>query len=173
MDTVRVELLLHGISDVDLDYDTCKSLLHVLAQRLRSLPSPTCDQNCLTSSWMDVPTISAQSCHTRMIPPFARDMLRLFHLQALLIIARNGLHRGHVYMCPVTWCGLLLGSFELQFLDESQIWWSSSGSGTEARHAQSLININENYSNCLISGTSSGHRRPSRVNPARSLQSVA
>ena len=42
---VRVEIFRQGKSFfLDCDYDTSRSLLHVLAQRLRSSPSPTCDQ---------------------------------------------------------------------------------------------------------------------------------
>ena len=48
-------------------------------------------------------------------------------------------------MGPVTWCGLLPGLVGSQFQNEPQIRWSSLGSGTEARHAQSLVNINQNY----------------------------
>ena len=59
----------------DREYDPSKSLLHVLAQRLRSSPSPTCDQDCYSPSLMDldvgkvgltshihVPITGAQTC---------------------------------------------------------------------------------------------------------------
>ena len=45
-------------------------------------------------------------------------------------------------MGPLTWRVLSPGLFGSQFLDESQIRWSSSGSGTKARHAQGLVNFN-------------------------------
>ena len=67
---------------------------------------------------------------------------------------------GHVSWVPSTWCGLppdLVGS---QLLDESQMQWSSAGSGTEARYAQSLTKIDENCPTCSISGPSSRRQVP-------------
>ena len=62
--------------------------------------------------------------------------------------------------CPygsadVVWVAGLVGS---QLLNESQIRWSSSGSGAETRHSQSLVKIDENCSSCLISVPSSSVR---------------
>ena len=61
------------------------------------------------------------------------------------------------FLGPLTCCGLHLCLFGSQFLDESQIRWSSSRSVAEARHAQGLVNIIENCPICLMSGPSSGH----------------
>ena len=66
----------------------------------------------------------------------------------------------HVSLIPLTWCGLLLGLVGLQLLDGSQIRWSSSGTGAEARDAQHLVRIDENCLGCSISGTSSGRQAP-------------
>ena len=65
--------------------------------------------------------------------------------------------------CPygspdMVWVACLLGS---QLLNESQIRWSSSGSGAETRHSQSLVKTDENCSSCLISVPSS--RRQAHV----------
>ena len=65
---------------------------------------------------------------------------------------------GHASWVPSTWCGLSPGLVGLQLLNESQIQRLSSGSGTEARHARSLMKIDENCSSCSISGHPS--RRP-------------
>ena len=59
----------------------------------------------------------------------------------------------HVSLVPLTWCGLPPGLVGSQILDESQIRWSSAGSGTEARHAQSPTKIVENCPSCSISGS--------------------
>ena len=66
----------------------------------------------------------------------------------------------HGSLAPLTWCGLppaLVGS---QFLDESQMRWSSSGSGTEACHARSSTKVGENCLESSISGPSSTRQAP-------------
>ena len=55
----------------------------------------------------------------------------------------------------LTWCGLPLGLGGSQLLSESQVQWSSAGSGTEARLAQSPTRIDENFWSSSISGPSS------------------
>ena len=52
----------------------------------------------------------------------------------------------HVSLVPVTWCGPLLGLVGSQLLDESQMRWSSGGSGTEARSAERLMKIDDQKS---------------------------
>ena len=59
--------------------------------------------------------MSVQSCHNRMISFFAQDMLRLSHLQALFIVEKKRLHRSHVYVGPLTWCGLSLACLDSKF----------------------------------------------------------
>ena len=58
-------------------------------------------------------------------------------------------------LAPLTFCGRPTGLVGSQFLDESQIRWSSAGSATEARHAQSLTKIGEHCPCRSISGLSS------------------
>ena len=179
VDIVRVESFLQGKSVFDCDHDTSKSLVHVLSQRLRSLPSPTCDQSCLPPSWMDldigkadltshthVPAMSVQSCHNRMISLLHWTccgcfISKLFSFFREMVAQRSCLHGSS----DVVWATPCL--FGSQFLDESQIRWSSFGSSAKARHAQGLVNINQNFPSCLISGPSSGHKRPSRVRPCQ------
>ena len=63
-----------------------------------------------------VPAMSVQSCHNRMISLFAQDMLRLSHIQALFIVKKKKrLHSGHVFMGPLTWCGLHLACLDRNF----------------------------------------------------------
>ena len=50
---------------------------------------------------------------------------------------------------PLTWRGLPTGLVGSQLLDESQNRWSSSGSGREARHAQSPTKFDEILSELL------------------------
>ena len=66
----------------------------------------------------------------------------------------------HVPMGPLTWCALPPGLVGSQLVHESQIRWSSCGSGTESPHAQSLVKINEHFPNCLILGPSSRRQAP-------------
>ena len=68
---------------------------------------------------------------------------------------------------PWAWCRLFPGLVGLQLLNESQIQWSSAGSGTENRHARSLKNFGKNCPSCSISGPPPNARRPSRVSPCQ------
>ena len=70
-------------------------------------------------------------------------------------IGGSGNPMGHVSSVPSTWCGLPFGLVGSQLLSESQIRWCSAGSGTETRHAQSLIKIDDNCPIWSISGPSS------------------
>ena len=147
----------------DCDHDPSESLLHVPAQRLRSSSSPTRDQNCFSTSLMNlnigkadltfhthVPAMSVQSCHNRMIFQFARDMLRLSHHQTIFHFVEEVIAQRCEFQGPVTFRGLPFSLFRCQFLGESQVRWSPSGSGAKAHRTQSLVNINENCPNSLI-----------------------
>ena len=71
-----------------------------------------------------------------------------------------GKERCHDSFAPLT-CGELPPGFVgSQLLDESQMQWSSAGSGTEARHARSPTKIDENCSSCSNSGASSRRQAP-------------
>ena len=183
-DTVRIELFRHGKSFFDCENDASK-LFPVLAQLLRSSPSPTCDQNCFSPSLMDldigkadltshthVPAMSVQSRHNRMISLSLHGTCCGCLISKFFFIKKK-LHKGHICMGPLTWCGLPPGLFRTQFLDDSQIRCSSSGSGTKARHAQCLVNINKNCPNCLVSGHPPDINARREKDLSRSLQSVA
>ena len=59
---------------------------------------------------------------------------------------------------PGAACGGML--VESQFLDESQMQRIPAGDGTEAGHARSLTEVNEQCPNCLNSGVSSRGQAP-------------
>ena len=98
--------------------------------------------------------------HRPVISPIAQDMHRLPHLEGHPLL--GGMIAPEVLV--IRWV-MPVGSTDVvwarsQLLDESQIWWSSAGSGTEARHAQSLTKNDENYPNCSISSSSSRRQAP-------------
>ena len=127
----------------DRNYHPSKSLLHVLAQRLtRPPPARTSDQDVVFlhgCTWMlaklivrliFLPAVSVQS-HA-----LSDDLSSCTGHAAAVLFRRNGCIGGfekqmsHGSLAPLTWCGLPAGVVGSQFLDESQMQWSSAGSGT-------------------------------------------
>ena len=166
---------------MDRDYHPSKSLLHVLAQRLtRSSPARTNDQDCLSPSLMHldvgevdlashihVPAVSVQlHAPSDDLSKCTGHAAAVSHLEGLPLlggmIASGGFGNRmcHVSLAPLTWRGLPPGLVGPQLLDATQMQWSSAGSGTEARHAQSPTKTGENCPNCSISDPSSTRHAP-------------
>ena len=76
-----------------------------------------------------------------MISLIARDLRWLSHLKGPPLLGGRIAVEVLGIRCVVS--GTLPGLLGSQLLDESQTRWSSAGSGTEARHVQSLIKIDE------------------------------
>ena len=164
----------------DRDFDPSKSLLHVLAWHLpRISPARPCGQDCFfplmthlddgevdLASHVLVPAVILQShapsdhlsdcgtCGARLISKVFRLLGEMIAPEVVVIRWVMSLR------CPSTWCGLPPGMVRSQLLDESQIHRLSAGSGTEARHAQRLMKIDENCPCCSISGLSSRRQAP-------------
>ena len=96
-----------------------------------------------------------------MFSLMARDMQRLSHPSVtgkndcISCLSSQGSY------APMTFCGLPPGLVESQFLDESQMQWSSAD--TKPCHAQILMEINEQCPNYSNSDPFPDVKRPSKV----------
>ena len=102
-----------------------------------------CDQDCLSPSLKDLD-----------VGKF--DLTSHTHLPAVSVQS----NKCHGSSTPLTWRGLPRGLVGSQLQAPAQMKWSSAGSGTEARHAQSLMKIDEDCPSCSNSGPSSGRQAP-------------
>ena len=154
-----------GSRFLNCDYDSIKSLCHV--QRLtRTSPSRASDQDCSSPSPMhlDGGQVDFRShvpvsgrMHHLMISRVSRGMRQPSHLNGLPFpghdcIGDFGMQMLHGSM---TFCGLPPGLVVLQFLDESQMQWSSVDTVTGACHTRSPTKISEKCPDYAASGRSS------------------
>ena len=99
--------------------------------------------------------------HLIFLCPLRKSNLNVLpFLSGMVASADFGKQMYHGYLASQTWCGVPPGLVGPQFLDESQMHWSSVGSGTEACHARSPTKVDEISPNCSVSGLSSGCQVP-------------
>ena len=149
----------------------------------RSSPARTSDQDCFppSLSYLDVgevdltshvhvPAVSVQSHVSRdVLSSCTRDAAAVSSLTSS-VTGKNDCISGlmsHGSCAPLTFFELPPGLFGSQFLDESQMQWSSSDTGTEVCHARSRTKVCEKYQITRLLAPPPDAKRPSRVSPCQ------
>ena len=114
-----------------------------------------------------VPAMSVRLCKSRMISLLHGTCCSCSISRLFSFIQKKWLHRGHVFLGPVTWCGLPPGLFGSKCLDLSDsvvlIWkWYWSPPSTESREYQS-----KTVRTAGFRVHSLANRRPSTVGPGQ------
>ena len=162
----------------DRDCDSCKSLLHVLAQRsTRYSRAQTSDQDCFSPSLMHLDVgevnltshihVPAVSVHSH-VPSNVLSNCKGHAAVPLLgrMIAFSG-SMSHGSCTPLTFSGLPLGLVGSQCLDESQMQWLSAETGAEARNARSPTKVSESAQVTRLLAPPPDAKRPSRMSPCQ------